>query len=146
MARRLLTRFRDNRLAFYWAPMLAWMSAIFVLSSLTPTEIERASASVRDAGLSFLARQVTAHTVEFGVMAVLAFRLFRTYTGRTALVWVWVLAFTVGYAATDELHQAFVPGRVPSWTDVAYDSIGAALGVIAAELVVWGRRRSGERK
>jgi len=29
------------------------------------------------------------------------------------------------YATTDELHQVFVPGRMPAFTDVMIDSIGA---------------------
>ena len=33
------------------------------------------------------------------------------------------------YAATDEFHQIFVPGRTPKVTDVMIDSAGAALGI-----------------
>jgi VanZ family protein len=118
------------------------MAAIFALSSLTAPEIERATTPVRNAGMSFLVRQGTTHAVEFGVMAVLAFRLFRTYTGRAALLWVCVLAVTVGYAATDEFHQGFVPGRVPSWRDIGFDSLGAVIGLFIAQLAAWTLPRS----
>jgi VanZ family protein len=50
-----------------------------------------------------------------------------------AYVWGATLLLTVGYAGTDELHQAFVPGRVPAWEDIGYDSLGAAAGLIGAE-------------
>ena len=40
----------------------------------------------------------------------------------------WVMAVGLLYAASDEVHQAFVPGRVPSWGDLAADVAGLALG------------------
>lgn len=39
------------------------------------------------------------------------------------------LLICIGYAITDELHQAFVPGRTPKLTDVFIDSSGALLGI-----------------
>ena len=41
------------------------------------------------------------------------------------------------YAATDELHQAFVAGRGPGIVDVGIDSGGALTGALAATLVLW---------
>lgn len=38
------------------------------------------------------------------------------------------LLLCIGYAITDELHQAFVPGRTPKLLDVLIDSSGAFLG------------------
>ena len=40
------------------------------------------------------------------------------------------------YAATDELHQLFVPGRACSITDVCIDSVGAAVGVAVMTLLI----------
>lgn len=58
-----------------------------------------------------------------------------------ARAWSWPLArlamcVAALYAATDELHQAFVPSRTGSAIDVLIDSAGAILGVIA--LYRWG--------
>lgn len=39
------------------------------------------------------------------------------------------LLLCIGYAITDELHQAFVPGRTPKLMDVFIDSSGALLGI-----------------
>jgi VanZ family protein len=44
----------------------------------------------------------------------------------------WLIA--VLYAATDEFHQSFTPGRTPAVTDVMIDSFGAAIGV---GLAIW---------
>ncbi len=40
------------------------------------------------------------------------------------------------YAVTDELHQAFVPGRGPQFTDVLLDTSGAVLGVFLMVLLL----------
>ena len=47
------------------------------------------------------------------------------------------VALAVFYAATDELHQAFVGGRRPSVVDLGIDATGALIA-----LVVVGRIRS----
>lgn len=50
-----------------------------------------------------------------------------------------VAAATV-YGLTDELHQAFVPGRDAAAADVAFDLLGAACGVLIARFAPssWG--------
>ena len=40
------------------------------------------------------------------------------------------------YAATDEIHQYFVPGRACMFTDVCIDSVGALLGVLFATVIL----------
>ncbi len=40
------------------------------------------------------------------------------------------LGITAGYAATDEFHQLFVPGRAGRLSDVCIDSLGGVLGII----------------
>ncbi len=42
------------------------------------------------------------------------------------------LVFTIGYGAFDEIHQAFVPGRVASLADLLMDALGA---ITASEFV-----------
>ena len=46
------------------------------------------------------------------------------------------LIIGVIYASTDEIHQAFVPGRGPLVTDVILDSIGVLTGIFIAMLVL----------
>jgi VanZ family protein len=47
------------------------------------------------------------------------------------------MLIAVIYAATDEFHQSFSPGRHPRATDVLIDSLGAAIG---AALAAWRSR------
>jgi VanZ family protein len=41
-----------------------------------------------------------------------------------------VMGVTVAYAASDEYHQSFVPGRHPGLSDVLIDGLGAATALI----------------
>lgn len=40
------------------------------------------------------------------------------------------------YAVTDEIHQSFTPGRLPSATDVCIDSMGVLTGIFIMILLV----------
>lgn len=62
-----------------------------------------------------------AHMTEYAVLSILMYIWFGKW--RTAIV------LAALYAASDELHQLFVPGRAGRFGDVLIDSAGAALGV-----------------
>ena len=116
----------------YWAPLLVWAAAILALSSLTPATVERVAVFGRP--VLPLIGQATAHAAEFAVMAVLMYRLLRSYRVPAGpYLWAAGLALSIGYGVSDEFHQSFVPGRAPSWADVAFDSLGAAIGLLDAE-------------
>jgi VanZ family protein len=68
----------------------------------------------------------SAHIFVFGVLAFLFFKCldFRRYS--YLLAWF----FTVIYAAFDEWHQSFIPGRVAAIKDVLFDSIGALVALL----------------
>ena len=53
------------------------------------------------------------------------------------------LIIGVIYASTDEIHQAFVPGRGPLVTDVILDSMGVLTGIFIVMLVlkIYGKCR-----
>lgn len=40
------------------------------------------------------------------------------------------------YAASDEFHQSFVPGRGPSIVDVGIDSLGVLTGILAVLIII----------
>lgn len=66
------------------------------------------------------------HMGLYGVMGALLARG-RWRSGSRAAPSILVL-LGVLYGASDELHQAFVPGRDPSLGDLAADAIGTAIG------------------
>jgi VanZ family protein len=96
-----------------WLPVLAWAAVIFALSSVPDL-------GTGLGGWDLVLRKI-AHAAEYAVLGALLVRA----TGRTGL------AFALGalYAVSDELHQAFVPGRLGSPIDVAIDAAGVAVGI-----------------
>lgn len=90
-----------------------------------------------------LAIRKSAHVVEYFIFSVLLWRAFRAEASR----WQFRAAFLAAaiatvYAATDEFHQSFVPGRSASVHDVMIDASGAILAQII--VWIWMRRRRDE--
>jgi len=81
---------------------------------------------VLDFGQSTLVSKL-AHLIEY---AILGWLIQRARGDRCAWWQSWLIA--VIYAATDEFHQSFVPGRGPSALDVMIDAAGATVGLTLA--------------
>jgi VanZ family protein len=100
------------------------MALIFVISSFEVRVPGLAHVPLRDKGI---------HIVEYGVLGWLcAAASARTWPSaspwRTAAFAVFV---TVLWGVSDEIHQAFVPGRSPELADVAADLFGSIVGSTA---------------
>jgi VanZ family protein len=102
-----------------WGPALLLMAVIFAFSARPSNELPDFG------GWDYFVKK-TAHAIEYGLLALAFWRGFGMHRGRKWLAWG--LAFC--YAITDEFHQAFVPGRIPSPVDVlVFDNLGAILSV-----------------
>ena len=114
----------------WWGAVIVWCGVIFGLSSIPD---RRTSA----APLTETFSRKGAHLVEYGVLALLVFHalLAGGAARRRALGGAFLFAFL--YAASDEIHQSFVPGRYGKVRDVALDVLGAAL-----VLSIYSRRRN----
>lgn len=130
------TTLLNKRSVAAWLPALAWAGLIFAFSAQANLTF------FPDQGLDFVVGKL-GHMAIFGVLALL---LWRALAGTTTLrrPWAWALALTVPYAITDELHQAFVPGRNASLRDVGIDAAGALIAVAIVGFVGarWLRRRA----
>ena len=74
-----------------------------------------------------------AHMTEFGLLGLLVLLFAATWEDPyLTLKYLLSLAFVFFYAATDELHQTFVPARVGCLTDVLIDLAGAIFTCTAA--------------
>jgi VanZ family protein len=103
-------------------PAVVWLGVIFAASSVTGSNVP--------GGWS-----VQGHLAEYAVLGwLVVFALGRrTVDTRLALA---ALAFCAFYGFTDEVHQAFVPGR----------TIGSAAGIAGALVLrAWSAARASER-
>jgi VanZ family protein len=99
--------------------VVVWAGLIFGLSSIPSLST--------GLGTWDLVLRKLAHATEY---AVFGFLLLRALGRELPAVFA-----GVAYAATDELHQHFVPGRHASPYDVVIDACGVLLGVLATRQV-----------
>lgn len=99
------------------AAAVGWMAVIFWLSSLPGSAVPGRLGQF-------------AHPLEYAVLASLLYIARRRFPAdaRAAAAAILVAA---AYAVTDEVHQAFVPGRVPDIADWGLDVLGAGAAAIA---------------
>jgi VanZ family protein len=100
-----------------WVAVVAWAGVIFAFSSIPSLGT--------GLGTWDLVLRKLAHLTEFAILGLLLARVLPAMP-----------AFAVGvaYAASDELHQHFVPGRQASAVDLIVDAVGVAVGVVAVRL------------
>jgi len=125
LRRRSETQPRDGHMRaalLRWAPAAIWMALIFLLSA------QPALPRAPDDMLDILAKKV-AHFGEYLILALLICRAMAPIGAPLARASAGAAAVALLYALSDEIHQAFVPGRNPSAADLAVDAIGAAVGI-----------------
>jgi VanZ family protein len=110
------------RQLWLWGPVIAYMAAIFSVSSVSDTPSLPGGPSDK-----------LLHVIVYAGLAVLAVRaLAGGLNKRVSVRTAWLaLAVTVGYGVTDELHQYFVPLRTMDALDIAADAVGGAAAVFA---------------
>ncbi len=114
-------RVSSSRRLLLWLPVVLWAGLIFALSS------------VPDLGTGLgtwdLVLRKIAHFCEYAVLGGLLLRAL----GRELVA----VAAGALYAASDELHQHFVPGRHAAFRDVAIDAAGVVAGVLLLQSWTW---------
>jgi VanZ family protein len=103
-----------------WLPVVLWAALIFAFSSVPDL-------GTGLGGWDLVLRKI-AHAAEYAVLGALLARALRS-PGVAALAGVL-------YAVSDEVHQAFIPGRLGSPIDVAIDAAGVVAGVVLWERAV----------
>jgi VanZ family protein len=111
-----------------WLPVIGWMGAIFYVSGIPHLN--------SGLGVWDLILRKLAHMFEYAVLTGLLFRaIHRTWSklsfGEMAR-WSFLISFV--YAISDEIHQAFVPGRGPSFKDVLFDSLGILFLIFVSKI------------
>lgn len=80
------------------------------------------------------------HLSAFGLLAILFFNGFEQK--RFWLAWI----VTTIYAATDEIHQVFLPNRTGAVIDVGIDSLGAMLALLLMKVYLKRKASKLEKK
>ena len=139
----------------YWWPALLWAVMISVFSTglfksdntgsviipILRFFLPHASAET----LVFLHHIIRkcGHLTEYFILSMLILRGIRAGQKGLYLRWVLVTILIVaGYAALDEYHQSFVPGRTAAVGDVLIDTTGGiAAQIVASLFVLLGKAR-----
>ena len=112
-----------------WSPALAVMAVIF-LASATPGE------DLPNAGAFDLLLKKGGHFLGYALLGAAYLRGLAWRRGPALRDVGMAILLALFYAASDEVHQGFTPGRTPAVSDVLLDGVGAAVGAAA-----WARRR-----
>jgi len=113
-----------------WLPSLLIMAIIFGFSSIK-------SVAMPSFGAFDFSVKKLGHALGYGLLAT----AYRHGMGGKRTWLAWLMAVT--YAATDEFHQSFVPGRGPSiWDVLVFDNLGALAGLWAGSLLRKVRQKS----
>ncbi len=148
-----------KHLATSWLPVVLWAALIFSVSG--DKKSMHHSSRIIEPLVRWLVPDISdeavrttvfvvrkgAHVTEYAILALLLWWSLRKTIWPRPGAWSWRQAGAawsgaVLFAITDEIHQAFVPGRQGSPWDVVIDGIGAALGL----WVLWAIRQKLRRR
>lgn len=138
---------------------VSWMLLIFYLSHQPASESSELSGSFVEVFMKiisvfpiaidgeivhFIIRK-SAHFIAYFILGLLIFHTVRLYIARHIRAFVCALFISFIYAASDEFHQTFIPGRSGELRDVFIDSAGALTGICAYVLVIMLYNKLGSR-
>lgn len=129
-----------------WSAMIIWMALIFFLSHQPATDSSELSSGVTELILAAAEKIIpdirehmdvlhhivrkNAHFTIYLVLGGLVLNALKQSGVSKYRAPFSAMAVCFFYAASDEFHQMFVPGRGPALGDVLIDSAGAAVGII----------------
>ena len=135
-----------RKFLLYWLPLLVWMCIIFTASG--DANSSHHSSLIFEPFIHWLFPHMSqehverlhygfrkcCHLTEYAIFAVLAWRAIRQPRRNDRRPWRWdeaglALAILFLYAATDELHQVYVPTRTAEVSDVIVDVCGGTVAL-----------------
>jgi len=105
----------------YWLPLLLYLAATFVLSGMSSPPVP------------FNLDSNSLHYPEYALFSFLLLRAIHAAKPGMPSAWAVGSSLLLSglWGLSDEIHQAFVPGRVPDVNDLIHDLVGAAAGIAA---------------
>ena len=108
---------------FTWNLVVLYAGLIFILSELPKVP--------RPPGPWYMSFVI--HFIEYLGFGLLLLCAMRASKVRRPVMFAVLVG--VAYGLSDELHQAFIPGRIASGWDVFFDSLGTIIGVRLADFL-----------
>jgi VanZ family protein len=121
-----------------WLPSVIMMVLIFVASA-TPGD------EVPEFGSIDLLIKKGGHMTGYALLAAACFLAVYVDTKNVKRSAILSLCLAIVYAAADEYHQSFIPGRSPSVMDVGIDTAGAIVGLAIVVFITRLRFSNGAR-
>lgn len=112
-----------------WLPVVLMMVLIFIASAMPGSEVP-------EFGTFDLIVKKGGHMIGYALLAIACFLAAYSDTKKMVRSAVLSLCLAIVYAASDEFHQSFTPGRSPSVVDVGIDAAGAIIGVGITVLII----------
>lgn len=97
------------------SPLIGWAILIMIVSSIP---------YINTPDLGFSLQDKFAHLVEYLILGLFLHRSYYGIRGPLRRKFLFILITGIVFAAIDESHQAFIPGRFASWGDFIADSLG----------------------
>jgi len=106
-----------------WAPAILLMAVIFIASSIPGDDMPGFG------GWDAILKK-GAHMTGYALLAMCYLYALANSRKLNRLILSVAIILAGLYAATDEFHQSFTPGRSPSLADVGIDALGAVIGAL----------------
>jgi len=108
---------------FNWILVVVYAGLIFYMSSKPYVIPALFTGGFFERLANYSIKIGAAHFLEFAILSLLLFRALHVSKIKNAAVYAVIIA--VIYAASDEIHQLFVPNRVCDIIDFSFDALGA---------------------
>lgn len=115
----------------FWIPSIVWMIVIFILSSMTGSDLQNT--------FPFFSDFNWGHFVAYFILAIAYYFALHRKVKHPKVLYI-IIVLSILYGITDEFHQYFTPSRVPDINDLLADGIGAAVAAIL--LNIWYKKRN----
>jgi VanZ family protein len=113
---------------YRWGPPILLMVVIFLASATPGSDIPRF-------GFLDLFVKKGGHMCGYALLAIAIYHALNNRRRSTKRLFLLAVCFVALYAASDEFHQRFTPGRTASIRDVGIDVTGALIGITVMRLV-----------
>ncbi|MCR1898330.1 VanZ family protein [Irregularibacter muris] len=155
---------RKTKIILSWTGVILWMVMIFAFSAQPAKQSAGLSAKITQSIISIVDKVMPldldtfmtvqrveylhhiirkmAHFSVYLVLGLLLVHALRQSGVKGFKIFIFALILCISYAAFDEIHQLYIPGRSGQVRDVFIDSMGALTGIAGYAMASWKVKRS----